>query len=111
MARCPFAQWSAISLHSIHLSQFTHTLTLRATTLCWPPTRSEAFALDQASQPRINRVIALLWHCSDETSNYLHLFAPRLRYGSNCHRPLRVVRVAQVCNFTPFLFVQMQIAA
>lgn len=110
MARCPFAQWSAISLHSIHLSQFAHT-PLRATTLCWPPTYRKVFALDQASQPGINSVIALLWHRSHETSNYLHLFAPGSGTAVIATGLYGWWGSRQVCNFTPFLSVQMQIAA
>lgn len=60
MARCPFAQWSTVSLHPpIHLAQFTHT-PLRATTLYQPLTRGEAFALDQvppASDAQRNCVV------------------------------------------------------
>lgn len=68
------------------------------------------FALDQASQPRINNVIALLWHRSHETANYLHLFAPGSGTAVIATGLYGWWGSRQVCNFTPFLSVQMQIA-
>lgn len=73
MARCPSAQWSTISLHSIHLSQFTHT-PLRYYFMS-ASYAERGFSTGSGFPARINNVIALLWHLSHETSNYVHLFA------------------------------------
>lgn len=93
MARCPFAQWSTISLHSIHLSQFAHT-PLRATTLCWPPTYSKVFCTGSgfpAEDKQRNCAVVASLSRNIQLSAFV---CARLRYSSNCHRPLRVVGVA-----------------
>lgn len=74
MARCPFAQWSTIYLHSIHQSNLP---TLHCALLLYAGLLPRARLLHWIRLPaRINNVIALLWHLPHETSNYLHLFAP-----------------------------------